>query len=388
MWADQDACVLLEGGVVRCWGDNEFGQVGVGNTMDIGDTQQTLPVPAIDVGGVAVDIWAGRQSTCALLENNDLRCWGLNDSGQLGVGHTNNIGDEPGEMPPASTPIPNNVIMGTSGTRVNCVLTQAGTVHCWGESAYGQQGNGDGVLNEDLGDEPGELPTPAVNLGSDAEYIEAGHNHVCAINEYGQLKCWGNGGHGKLGNENTVSYGWDVDHMPPTTAQVGIADLTGVLGGNDHTCAWAADGNPRCWGLNNTAQLGQGKGGFSIGSGVGSMPVDDTDLGGQVMAVDGLYHHLCAIVPPGNVKCWGSPTYGLLTNDWNNPQGDNPNEMPPNNIDLPGNAVQIAVGWGFALVVLEDGTLRYWGRNFEGQCANGDNQAINSWDGVELIEMY
>jgi len=76
---------------VRYWGNNDWGQLGYGHTDDIDDAASAGDV---DVGGTAVQIWAGDGHTCALLDDGALRCWGRNAAGQLGYGHTDDVGDD------------------------------------------------------------------------------------------------------------------------------------------------------------------------------------------------------------------------------------------------------------------------------------------------------
>jgi alpha-tubulin suppressor-like RCC1 family protein len=72
---------LLEGGVVRCWGDNRSGQLGLAPD----DTAHPASV-VVSVGGEAVALRAGDNHTCALLADATVACWGANAEGQLGDG--------------------------------------------------------------------------------------------------------------------------------------------------------------------------------------------------------------------------------------------------------------------------------------------------------------
>lgn len=94
------ACAALTDGTVRCWGNANFGQTGRGNTDRIGDDETPATGAATDLGGPVASFARGvyAQHWCALLENGDFKCWGRNFAGQLGYGHTDTIGDEPGEM--------------------------------------------------------------------------------------------------------------------------------------------------------------------------------------------------------------------------------------------------------------------------------------------------
>ncbi|MDX2021258.1 MAG: hypothetical protein SF187_13540 [Deltaproteobacteria bacterium] len=86
-------CALLAGGRVRCWGWNESGQLGIASTSNIGDDEPAGAGALVDVGADAVQIDAGGDFTCALLRDGNIRCWGANDQGQLATGHSKNIGD-------------------------------------------------------------------------------------------------------------------------------------------------------------------------------------------------------------------------------------------------------------------------------------------------------
>jgi alpha-tubulin suppressor-like RCC1 family protein len=94
--------VLFNDGTVKCWGYNNEGQLGYGNIEDLGDEAgemgNNLPVVDLGIGRTAVQIAAGGNHTVALLDNGTIKCWGRNDRGQLGYGDTESRGDEAGEM--------------------------------------------------------------------------------------------------------------------------------------------------------------------------------------------------------------------------------------------------------------------------------------------------
>lgn len=92
---ESHTCALLAARKVRCWGSASYGQLGYGNKTDL----EAPPSVDVSVGGDVVQIAAGSNHTCALLANGGVRCWGLGTDGQLGYGNTNNIGDD--ELPSA-----------------------------------------------------------------------------------------------------------------------------------------------------------------------------------------------------------------------------------------------------------------------------------------------
>jgi alpha-tubulin suppressor-like RCC1 family protein len=97
-------CALLSTGGVRCWGQNLYGQLGYGHTSAIGDNETPSAAGDINLGGVAVEITAGENHTCARLAGGTVRCWGRGEDGRLGYGNTANIGDN--EAPAAAGDVP------------------------------------------------------------------------------------------------------------------------------------------------------------------------------------------------------------------------------------------------------------------------------------------
>ena len=143
---------------MKCWGANAEGQLGLGDTTNRGQSPSDMgdDLPLIDSGGhKALQISANASNTCAILDNQSLVCWGDNFFGQLGVGNIQNVGDAPNEMGAnlvavslGTGQIPKAV---ASGGAFTCTLLQSGQVKCWGETAdngilganYCQDSNGD-----------------------------------------------------------------------------------------------------------------------------------------------------------------------------------------------------------------------------------------------------
>lgn len=267
-------CAILTSGALRCWGLNTSGQLGRGNTANIGDNETVFSAGNVDLGaGVTVkDLALGDSHTCALLATGAMRCWGLNNTGQLGYGHINNVGDnEPiNNLPDVSLTGPARKLV--AGDFHTCALTVAGTLRCWGRDLEGQLGqdipgmstftsNGSlisfGSNGANWGDQANELPSTLpsdINTGAQVTDVAAGDNHVCALSSDGQLKCWGLGSSGQLGNGNTFN-----QQIPPAIG-VNLDGVTSsqVTAGAAHTCALRSDGKARCWGLGADGRLGRG----------------------------------------------------------------------------------------------------------------------------------
>ena len=95
-------CAILGNASLKCWGKNYVGQLGYGNTNDIGDASgemgDNLSVVDLGTGRTATAISTGRNHTCAILDNVSLKCRGGNSNGRLGYGNTTDLGDGSGEM--------------------------------------------------------------------------------------------------------------------------------------------------------------------------------------------------------------------------------------------------------------------------------------------------
>jgi alpha-tubulin suppressor-like RCC1 family protein len=133
---------------VFCWGDNFFFQAVPG-----GPNPQLTPIRLAGVDG-AIAIAAGQSHSCAVLDSGAIRCWGANNFGQLGSGA---VGDPPAAPVDVVGPTGKGTLTGavqvTAGFGNTCARTAASEVFCWGESVRGQLGQGDAKL-------PPVVPTP------------------------------------------------------------------------------------------------------------------------------------------------------------------------------------------------------------------------------------
>jgi len=93
---------MLDNGSVKCWGENSYGQLGLGDIINRGDNSSemgdNLTIVDLGSGRTATAIAAGSDHTCAILDNASIKCWGSNISGELGIGDTENRGDNSSEM--------------------------------------------------------------------------------------------------------------------------------------------------------------------------------------------------------------------------------------------------------------------------------------------------
>jgi alpha-tubulin suppressor-like RCC1 family protein len=147
---DRHVCAILDNNTVKCWGRNNRGQLGLGDTENRGHELDELgsELPAIDLGTgrKAKSVSAGSDYTCAVLDNGTMKCWGWNSSGILGYGDTANRGDNPEEMgdylPAVAVGGSHRVLAASTGLGLTCALLDDYSLRCWGWNTFGEMGLG------------------------------------------------------------------------------------------------------------------------------------------------------------------------------------------------------------------------------------------------------
>ena len=375
-------CVLLRGDdVARCWGSGFLGELGYGIPDQVGDDEPAANAPYVEAGGPIVAIDAGRGDhdavahTCAVLEGGAVRCWGENDRGQLGYGHTETIGDD--ELPASVDPVDVGGVVTqiACGSEHNCVLLEDGHVRCWGDGGSGQLGYAN---TESIGDDEPPSSAGDVELGGVAVQVVTGSWHSCALLDDGTVRCWGWGGvESRLGYGNGDEVG--AESTPASAGPVPIGrQVVQLAAGADHTCALTVLGSVRCWGLNEDGWLGYGPEweGEIIGDDETPAEVGDVELGGVAVQLAAGEGHTCAVLEGGGVRCWGANVAGVLGYPGVQAVGiwDVPADAPL--VDVGGPVTQLAAGGWFNCAVLAEGAIRCWGDNHRGQLGHGNTLPI------------
>eukprot|EP00004_Rigifila_ramosa_P022828 TRINITY_DN6320_c0_g1_i1.p1 TRINITY_DN6320_c0_g1~~TRINITY_DN6320_c0_g1_i1.p1 ORF type:complete len:1876 (+),score=264.68 TRINITY_DN6320_c0_g1_i1:886-6513(+) len=362
------ACVgIADLGMLYCWGFNGYGQLGIGNSNNIGDVPGEMPpATATNVGGPFLDLILAPFHGCVITVARTARCWGAGGSGQLGNGQTVDIGDNFGEMPPAEIAVAGPVMQLALGQWSTCSLTTLSRVQCWGGNYYGQLGQGN-VVNT-------AIPTPVLNLGTYViSFMDAGSGHCCILTAAATVACWGRNWEGRLGIGTNIHVGDQAGQMPPATANVGGSVIQISLG-RYHSCALLQTGQSVCWGHGAYGQLGVGSW-TNIGDGAGEMPPVAIALPQPVYALapggeydgSGDRGTTCVLFVTGDVNCWGDNNYGE--------SGINQNTWYPaptaTNVLLSSKVHTIAPGGCMACVLFTDGEVTCWGENTHGEMGNG-----------------
>jgi alpha-tubulin suppressor-like RCC1 family protein len=273
-----NACALLAGGSVVCWGNNGSGQLGNGTTTD-----SAVPVQVTGLTSGVTSMSVGDNTACAVTASGGAVCWGLGMFGELGNGGTANS-----SVPVPVTGLTSGIARVSVGGATACALTTGGAVQCWGN-------NGFGTLGDDFAETQSAVPVQVIGLTSGVVAISNGGAPACAILTGGAVQCWGT----DIGTNNT-------NGVPVPKA--GLANVTALGVGNVSACAILAGGALECWGDNSTGQLGNGT--------TTSTPTPGAVTGlssgvtsASVNSVSG-----CAVTSAGTVQCWGEGTNGELGN--------------------------------------------------------------------------
>jgi len=335
-------CAILDDASLKCWGYNNYGQLGIGTTI-----QQTTPqFVNPETGRTAVSVSLGNSHTCAILDDASLKCWGYNTAGQLGIGSTDDH----------STP--QTVDLGTGRTAVSvslgeyhtCAILDNASLKCWGEGGQGQLGIGTSI----------QQTTPQIvdlGVGRTAVSVSSGSIHTCAILNDTSLKCWGYNGNGQLG------IGLESEHHTPIEPNIEVGELWADLTlGSSETCGLLDNGSVKCWGYNGYGQLG-----------IGSTTDQNTpqfvnmSTGYSAVSISSGSDSSCLITNNSSLMCWGSNTYGQLGLDSTTQQ------TTPQFVDLGTGrtAVSVSLGHYHTCAILDDASLKCWGYNGYGQLGIG-----------------
>ena len=269
-------CIILENaglnhGSLMCWGRNGDGQLGVGDTNSRSTPTAVTATFLGDAGDgtpkTVKSVSAGKLHTCALLNDDTVKCWGKNTTAQIGGGSGGNktISGSAGD------PLSGKASRIAAGGFHTCAVLSDKSVKCWGYNFNSQTGGG----------------TPILGGSNTATEIAMGELSSCAILNNGSVVCWG--------------------HLN-TSPNLGTKTAIGVAVGAGHACALLKDKTVKCWGKgrNVYGQVGGGTGGSDR---VLRGTVGDP-LGGQIaIEIVAGYNHTCAIMDSDHsVKCWGKNT--------------------------------------------------------------------------------
>lgn len=319
-------CALSGTNLVRCWGGNAYGQLGLEDTDDRGDGPDEMGTRLRSIRVTETEsitsIVAGSEHTCVLIEDGSVKCWGRNQYGQLGLGNEDNFGDDWMELLP-------NIQVDLAGRRAlqiaagyahTCALLEDETVRCWGLNDSGQLGIGSTFERGNAALEMGSfLDNADIRTGYGPPIaIDAGSTHTCVLFEAGRVTCWGGNADGQLALGHPYDIGDASGEMGLSILPIDFGStfdpVTAIASGGFHNCALGATG-VKCWGQNISGQLGNGSGSRdSVGDETSELgyAIDEVDLGNDaIVEIDTAWLASCARFLNQRIKCWGSAVSGI-----------------------------------------------------------------------------
>jgi alpha-tubulin suppressor-like RCC1 family protein len=342
-----------------------------------------------------IQLVSGLHHTCALV-NGRVRCWGANNSGQLGVGSIENS-SEPDFVTGLEASGSNRIFILGAGYETTCAVidafAQGHVAKCWGfnspvaDSPSAWRMLGDPAFDESYGMLPRNIVGLTASASDRISALGGGYSHFCAVVN-GEVRCWG--------ADNTDLLGRNPTPSPHIGSPVGLeADVTRVQSGGAYGCA-RRSGSLRCWGHNTLNQLGHDLVAVQpdaepVPGIAGSIPSFSTGptwacavsngavycwgndapgpavvpgLEAGVTAVGVGREHACAI-QEGAIKCWGENGSGQL--GLGTPF---PSSSPAQVVGLTSGATSLSIGEFYSCAVVNEGVF-CWGSNFFGQLGMG-----------------
>ncbi|NTX50914.1 hypothetical protein [Myxococcus sp. CA039A] len=264
---------LRSDGTVWGWGNNFFGQLGIGTESSAHYT----PTQVQNLTNVRM-VSAGPFHSLALRWDGTIWAWGAGYYGKLGTG------TEDSTSVPVQATAPTGLISVSAGSRFSMALRSDGTVWTWGIDGTTPQSN---------------LPVQKPGL-SGVISISAGNAHAFALKSDGTLWAWGSNSNGELGDGTTV-------YRNTPTMIPGLVDIVAMSAGSRHSLALKADGTVWAWGLNDKGQLGDG----TVVTRLSPVQVSGFERG---VAVKAGFDHSLAMRADGAVFTWGANTHGQAGN--------------------------------------------------------------------------
>lgn len=183
-------CALQRDGALLCWGDNKYGQLGIGV-----EEQTVEPRRVVGLNARVSDVALGQSHSCVLLDTGTVTCWGANQHDQLGFQQDL----VPGEVPFTTRSTANVAVPGaaealSAGRYFSCVTLTDGTVWCWGKVRSDEDDPYAVVTDEDR-----SVPK-MVEGATGASAVDGGSRHLCWLVSGGELRCAGKDDNGQIGN--------------------------------------------------------------------------------------------------------------------------------------------------------------------------------------------
>jgi len=282
-------CAIAVDGHLFCWGSNANGQLG-----DPTSVQATAPVAPLSAA-LYSDIAAGDQHTCALRTDGVVLCWGANEFGQLAASTAGT-----GFAVPTVAQTNLRFVSLSAGVQRTCARQSLGTTYCWGSQWLRRSSDGSEVTR---------AQSPPLLVASPAfRQISVGVRTTCGLTLEGEAWCWEANPTGTIGDGSTL--GSTIPQPVKTSMR-----FAHISAGANGTCGVADTGLAYCWGAGDAGQLGVSP--SSVGgrceSGGQTCVLSPNRVSGwrEFAAISaGLGDHVCGLTVSGSVYCWGAGSMG------------------------------------------------------------------------------
>ena len=291
---------LKQDGTVWSWGQNNDGELGLGNTTEYSEPQQIT-----DIKEKITDVKTGYYHSIALTEKGEVYTWGYNGNGQLGNGTRED------SLVPVKVTGLENIAKVNAYKYMTIALTQNGEVYAWG-SGYGAKPvklnftrkiidvSGNLVLAENR---------KAYNLdetksyGKDLIKVVAGYNHYLGLTSDGEVYAWGSNSYGQLGNGNNTSSSTAVKVVTPD-GKSNMTNIVDISAGDSYSIITDKDGKVYTFGY-----YGDYRTANTVHS---NKPVEIQDLYKTELVAASEGGHTAIVDWDGNVYTVGLNDYGQL----------------------------------------------------------------------------
>ncbi|OZG49232.1 InlB B-repeat-containing protein [Bombiscardovia coagulans] len=350
-------------GKIYAWGDNNFGQLGTGNT-----TSTTTPVEVergeLPAGEHFLQISPGYEHSAALATNGKIYAWGRNQWGELGNGNTTDA-TTPVEVKQGALPAGERYIQISVNNDRTIALASNGKAYTWGWNEYGQLGNGNSGVGS-YQTTPVEVAQGALPAGEHFTQVSAGYWHTLALASNGKAYSWGSNGSGQAGDGNRAPYVSQPIEVAQGAIPVG-EHFTQISAGSGQSLAIASNGKAYAWG-----GLGNGQSNGIYLPQPEELNRGDLPANEHFSQISAGYTHSLAVASNGKTYAWGNNSKGALGIGSTIDQSA-PTEVKQGELPVGEHFTYASSGYTHSLALGSNGKIYSWGDNDKNELGNGDN---------------